>query len=103
MAAGSAKVHSLNRAAVWNSVGKADFVVQVMDVAAGDAEITLDFGRRQNERLADQLGGAGRESVADRKQVAHVPLLVTLPASVLERVRHPLHEQRRAVPALRIS
>src|SRR5215467_12525332 len=103
MAACPAKVQSLNRAAVWNSVGEADFVVHVMDVAAGDAEITLDFGRREDERLANQLGGAGRESVADRKQVLHIELLLTLPAAVLERIRHPLDEQRRAVPALCIS
>ncbi len=38
-----------------------------MDVPAGHAEVRLDVGRRQRERVGDQVGSTGRELVADRR------------------------------------
>src|SRR5258707_1888387 len=99
---GPAKIQSVNRAAIRYSVGEANLVVHVVDVPAADAKVTFDFRRRQYERLAHQLAAAPREAGANRKQVAHVAVLLPFPARGFRRVGNPLAEQLPAVPAFLI-
>ena len=65
-----------------------------------DAEVPLDAGRGQREGVGDQVGGAGREPVADGQQMVDVRRQQVVPAALSGGVGHRLHEQRTGVMAI---
>lgn len=98
VAAGTAGVQARHGEATGQSIGEPKAVVHVMDVPLGDAEVGLDLRRAQGEDIIDQRGSSGREPVEDLQEPANETVFFSLPGAFGKRVRHPLAEQRRAVP-----
>ena len=65
--------------------------------------MALDRLRVQRHHVHHQIARAGREAIADRKQVPSIALFLLRPRRMRQLVGHPLHEQRRAVMAGRIA
>jgi hypothetical protein len=59
--------------------GESEAVVDVVDVAARDAKVALDSGRRHRRHIDYQRREARREPVYDLDQVPRVPLFFHLP------------------------
>jgi len=55
MATGAGRVHAWNLCGIRHSVGESNRVVDVMDVPAGHAEVSLDIGRRKREGVGDEI------------------------------------------------
>src|SRR6185436_17874719 len=84
--AGAAGVKARERLRVGEAIGEAEAVVDVVDGAAGDAEVALDLLRVEHEGVDHQVRGPGREAIAQREQVPGVALLLDLPARLRELV-----------------
>ena len=63
VAAGAARVQTLDRRRVGQAVGEAPRVVDVLNVPVTDAEVLLDLLRVQRERVDDQIARARREAI----------------------------------------
>src|SRR5471030_1066844 len=63
MAARAAGVEPMHGCRVRQAVAEPERIIDVMDMAAGNTEILLDFGRRQRKDVGHQRGGSGREEI----------------------------------------
>src|SRR5205823_11149554 len=86
MAACAPGVEALDRRGIGQPVREAVRVIDVVDVAARDAEVRLDLRRGERERVHHLVARPRRESVAEGEQVSHVRLLLALPGAARELV-----------------
>src|SRR5689334_18331445 len=100
MTPGAARIQALDRRRVGHAAVKAEGVVDVVDVPAGDAEMLFDLRRREWERVDDTRLKPRGELLGDVEQVIDVARFFPLPGlSARQSVWHPLNEEGRIVPA----
>ena len=79
VAASRAAVQTGHAGAVREALVKAKAVVDVVDVAAGDAKVAFDLGWREGEGVGNEVGCARCKLVCKAQQVLHKPALFCLP------------------------
>ena len=79
MTAGAARVETLNRRGVSHALIESERVIDMMNVAEGDAKMLLDFPWREREDIGDAIFKTGGELLGNAQEMIDVATLLALP------------------------